>query len=65
MDDIPIVINDEIMIGNDDFDFVLRYEITNDNQLIVEIEAINKTDTPSNFDCVLRIPGRPQSVDKF
>lgn len=58
MDDIPIVINDEIMIGNDDFDFVLRYEITNDNQLIVEIEAINKTDAPSNFDCVLRIAGR-------
>jgi hypothetical protein len=58
VDDIPIVINDQIMIGNDDFDFVLRYEISNDNQLIIEIEAINKTDVPTNFDCVLRIAGQ-------
>jgi hypothetical protein len=58
VEDIPIVINDQIMIGNDDFDFVLRYEISNDNQLIIEIEAINKTDVPTNFDCVLRIAGQ-------
>jgi hypothetical protein len=26
--------------------------------LIIEIEAINKTDIPANFDCMLRIAGR-------
>ncbi|MFN7291517.1 MAG: hypothetical protein ACK5T6_13090 [Pirellula sp.] len=58
LNDTPIVINDQIMIGNDDFDFMLQYKLTDDDQLIIEIEAINKTDTPANFDCVLRIAGR-------
>jgi hypothetical protein len=58
LDDTPIVVNDQIMIGNDDFDFMLRYKLTDDDQLIIEIEAINKTDIPANFDCVLRIAGR-------
>jgi hypothetical protein len=58
LDDTPIVVNDQIMIGNDDFDFMLRYKLTDDDQLIIEIEAINKTDIPANFDCMLRIAGR-------
>lgn len=58
IEDAPIVINDQILIGNDDFDFTLQYRFTDDNQLLVDIEAVNKTDRPANFDCVLRIAGR-------
>ncbi|MCU0719173.1 MAG: hypothetical protein MUC83_05680 [Pirellula sp.] len=64
MDDIPIVISDQIMIGNDDFDFIIQYKFTDDNQLIVEIEAINKTDVPTNFDCVLRIAGAGRRAER-
>jgi hypothetical protein len=58
VDDSPIVINDQILVGNDDFDFSLQYSFTDDNQLIVSVEAMNKTDNPANFDCVLRIAGQ-------
>ncbi len=46
IEDAPIVINDQILIGNDDFDFTLQYRFTDDNQLLVDIEAVNKTDRP-------------------
>jgi hypothetical protein len=58
IDDVPIVLEDRVQIGNDDFEFNLRYSFSKDNELLVEIEAINKIGEPSNFDCILRVTGR-------
>lgn len=58
VDDIPMVIEGEILIGNDDFDFSIEYEITPDNQLVIRVDAVNKTESPASFDCVLRVTGR-------
>jgi hypothetical protein len=53
-----MVIEGEILIGNDDFDFSIEYEITPDNQLVIRVDAVNKTESPASFDCVLRVTGR-------
>ncbi len=57
---VTFVVDQEIQVGTNDFEFELRYEIDNENRLMLFIDAVNHQSTPQSFDCMLLIPNRPR-----
>jgi len=53
-----IAIDENIQIGNNEIEFDLRYTFTETNELLVEIEASNRSGAPANFDCILQPSSR-------
>ncbi len=62
---VTFVVDQEIQVGTSDFEFELRYEIDNENRLILFIDGINHQSTPHSFDCILLIPNRPRKRTQF
>ncbi len=56
---VRFVVDQEVQVGTSDFEFDVQYEITNDGQLRLTIEAVNQQPTPLSFDCFLLVPNRP------
>ena len=57
---VTFVVDQKIQVGTSDFEFEIRYEIDNENRLILFIDAVNHQSTPHSFDCMLLIPNRPR-----
>ena len=57
---VNFVVDQEIQVGTNDFEFEIRYEIDSENRLLLRIEAINYQTDPLSFDCMLLIPNRPR-----
>ena len=51
-------ISKNLRIGNDDVEFETAYRINDNDELWLDIDAINHTDKPTSFDCQLFIPDR-------
>jgi hypothetical protein len=47
-----------LRIGNDDVEFETTYHFSENDELWLDLEAINHTNKPANFDCQLFIPER-------
>jgi hypothetical protein len=47
-----------LRIGNDDVEFESSYQISDADELWLDIDAINHIDVPVSFDCQLFVPGR-------
>lgn len=58
-------LSDMIQVGNNDIEFEVRYSINDNNELIVEVETINRTGKPASFDCFVRIPGRTREFSQL
>jgi hypothetical protein len=54
------VVDQEIQVGTSDFTIETRYEINNDNQLRLTLEATNHKSIPLSFNCILLVPDRPR-----
>ena len=57
---VTFVVDQEIQVGTSDFEFEIRYEIDNQNRLILFIDAVNHQSIAHSFDCMLLIPNRPR-----
>jgi hypothetical protein len=53
-----IAIDENIQIGSNEIEFDLRYTFTETNELLVEIEANNRSGVLANFDCILQPSSR-------
>jgi hypothetical protein len=60
-----ISLNDLIEVGNNDIEFEIRHSINENNELVVEVETINRTGKPASFDCYIRIPGRTREFSQL
>lgn len=58
-------LTDMIQVGNNAIEFEVRYSINEKNELIVEVETINRSGKPVNFDCFVRIPGRTREFSQI
>ncbi len=54
------VVDQEIQVGTSDFTIETRYEINNNNELRLALEATNHKSVPLSFDCILLVPDRPR-----
>ena len=63
--DVFIPLNDLIQVGNNDIEIEVRYSFNEKNELLVEVETINRTGKPASFDCYIRIPGRTREFSQL
>jgi len=49
-----------LQVGTDDFEFEIAFQMDDQDQLWVTVEAINYREEPTSFDCMLLIPNRPR-----
>ena len=65
VNEVFLPLNDIVQVGNNDIEFEVRYSINEKNELIVEVETINRTGKPASFDCYIRIPGRTREFSQL
>ncbi len=58
---VRFVVEQEVQVGTNDYEFDVRYEMTQDDQLRITIEAVNHQPNPLSFDCFMLIPNRPHA----
>jgi hypothetical protein len=63
--EVTLAINDFVQIGNNDIEFEVRYSVNDRNELVVEVETVNRTGKPVSFDCFLRAPGRTREFSQL
>jgi hypothetical protein len=63
--DVFIPLNDLIQVGNNDIEIEVRYSFNEKNELLMEVETINRTGKPASFDCYIRIPGRTREFSQL
>jgi len=57
---VKFVVDQELQVGTEDFEFDPSYEIDEGGNLRLIIDVTNRLTTPISFDCMLLIPGRPR-----